>query len=84
MTRRPAIVGGRRIYRQPRTGKLRNIAGDLRTALHLRTDERGNDVEVLTGEARVDPGAPPFSHVAAFVGEYAELTPRVHKTVPGS
>lgn len=61
------------IYSQPRTGKLRNIAGNPRAALHLRTDEHGNEVVVLTGDARVDPAAQPLDANQAFVEKYAEL-----------
>ena len=61
------------VYSQPHTGKLRNIAGNPRAALHLRTDEHGNEVVVLTGDARVDPAAQPLDANPTFVEKYAEL-----------
>ena len=69
------------IYSQPRTGKLRNLGHSQRAALHLRTDEHGNDVVVLTGDAGVDPGAPRGDANPAFVEKYAALVAGMHTTV---
>jgi PPOX class probable F420-dependent enzyme len=69
------------VYSQPHTGKLRNIARNPRASLHLRTDELGNDVVVLTGDARVEPGASPFTAVPAFVDKYADSIADMHLTV---
>jgi PPOX class probable F420-dependent enzyme len=69
------------VYSQPRTGKVRNIAANPRAALHLRTDEHGDDVVVLIGTARVDPGAPRGDANPAFVAKYAGLIAGMHTTV---
>jgi PPOX class probable F420-dependent enzyme len=58
------------IYSQPNTPKLRNIAHNPTVALSLNADPYGNDVVILTGEARVVPDAPLVHQVPAFVAKY--------------
>ena len=60
------------IYSQPGAPKLRNIAGNPKVALNLDSDGRGGDIVILSGEARVDAGAPPAHEVAAYVEKYRE------------
>lgn len=60
------------IYSQPNTPKLRNIAQRPRVGLHLNSDAPGNDVVIVTGEARIDAGAPPAHEVPAMVGKYRD------------
>jgi PPOX class probable F420-dependent enzyme len=60
------------IYSQPNTQKLRNIARSARVSLHLNSDQWGNDVTVLTGEARIDEAALLVREVPAFVKKYVE------------
>lgn len=58
------------IYSQPKTPKLRNIAENSTVALHLNGDPYGNDIVILTGEARVAEDAPPVHEHPAFVEKY--------------
>ena len=58
------------IYSQPGTQKLRNIAGSATVALHLRGDAWGNDITIVTGDARIDHDAPLVREVPAFVKKY--------------
>ena len=60
------------IYSQPNTQKLRNIARSARVALHLNSDQWGYDVVIVTGEARIEAGAPPVREVPAFVKKYVD------------
>src|SRR3712207_1065917 len=58
------------IYSQPDTPKLRNIGRNLRVSLNLDGDGQGGDIVVLTGDARIDTGAPPANAVADYVAKY--------------
>ena len=52
--------------------RTRNIAANARVALGFLGDRLGGDVAVLTGEARIDPSAPPAHEVPAYLAKYAE------------
>jgi PPOX class probable F420-dependent enzyme len=52
--------------------RTRNLAANPRVALNFRGDRLGEDVVVLTGEARIDPAAPPAHEVPAYLAKYAE------------
>ncbi len=71
------------IYSQPNTFKLRNIAHNSQVALHLDGDGQGGDIVVFTGEARIDPDAPPANAVARFVARYAQGFQRIGTTPEG-
>jgi PPOX class probable F420-dependent enzyme len=58
------------IYSQPNTPKLRNIARSAKVALHLNGDRWGNDIVILTGDARIANDAPPVHEFPAFVQKY--------------
>ncbi|MGH2558169.1 MAG: TIGR03667 family PPOX class F420-dependent oxidoreductase [Thermomicrobiales bacterium] len=58
------------IYSQPNTRKLRNIARSAKVALHLNGDRHGNDIVILTGDARIADDAPPGHEVPTFVKKY--------------
>ena len=58
------------LYSQPRAGKVRNIAANPRVSLHLDTDAHGDDMIVVTGEARVDPSAPAMHVMPAYAEKY--------------
>lgn len=45
------------IFSRPRTGKVRQLAGNPHASLHFNADEHGNDVLVFLGDARL--GAEP-------------------------
>ena len=58
------------LYSQPRAGKVRNIAANPRVSLHLDTDAHGDDMIVVTGDARVDPSAPAMHVLQAYAEKY--------------
>lgn len=58
------------VYSQPDKPKLWHVATNPRVALALRTDERGDDIIVVTGEAAEDPGTRPANEVPAYLDKY--------------
>ncbi|HEX2324148.1 MAG TPA: TIGR03667 family PPOX class F420-dependent oxidoreductase [Chloroflexota bacterium] len=60
------------IFSEPAARKVRNLAGNPRASLHFNTDDQGEDVVVLTGEARTGTEMPPPERLAAYVEKYAE------------
>ena len=60
------------IYSQPETHKLRHIARSSNVSVHLNTDSEGHEVAVLTGNAMVDPSAPPADGNAEYMAKYDE------------
>lgn len=59
------------IYSQPDTPKLRNIAANPRVSLNFNSNANGGDIVVLTGDAWLDPAAPPANTLPAYVEKYA-------------
>src|SRR4051794_24730378 len=51
------------IYSQANQAKLRNIQRNPKVALHFDSDGTGGNIVVITGEARIDPQAPPANAV---------------------
>jgi PPOX class probable F420-dependent enzyme len=68
------------IYSRPNTQKLRNIAARPRVALNLDGDGRGGDIVIFSGEARIDPSAPPAHRVPAYIARYAAFISRYNWT----
>ena len=68
------------IYSRPAAPKLRNIERNPRVALNLDGDGRGGDIVVLTGDARIDPGAPPADAVPDYVAKYREAITQIGMT----
>jgi PPOX class probable F420-dependent enzyme len=68
------------IYSQPNTPKLRNIAANPRVSLNFQADEEGEDVVVLTGNAVVDPAAPPSNLHDEYRRKYARGTVHIGMT----
>lgn len=60
------------IYTQPKAKRLVNIALRPQVSLHFNSDPMGDDIVVLTGEARLDPAASPPGENAAYVEKYRE------------
>lgn len=58
------------IYSQPDTPKTRNIARHPRVAMNLNGDERGGNIVILTGEARIVADAPPADRHPAYLEKY--------------
>jgi PPOX class probable F420-dependent enzyme len=59
------------LYSQREAPKLRNIAANPRVALHLQADADGDDVVIVSGEARASED-PPAHEVAAYVEKYRD------------
>ena len=53
--------------------KLRHIAANPRVALALRTDEIGDEITVVSGDAVVDASLPSADAVPDYVAKYAGL-----------
>ena len=60
------------IFSEPAARKVRNLAGNPRASLHFNTDGDGDDVVVVTGEARTGTEMPPPEQLAAYAEKYAE------------
>lgn len=65
------------VYSQRDKPKLRHIAANPRVALAMRTDAYGDDIVVVTGDASVDPSAPPADRVPQYVEKYGPLISRL-------
>jgi PPOX class probable F420-dependent enzyme len=65
------------VYSVPDKPKLRHIAENPRVALALRTDERGDDLVVITGEAVVDESAPAAFELPEYVEKYRDAIARL-------
>jgi PPOX class probable F420-dependent enzyme len=60
------------IYSQPKAGKLPNIEGNPRVALHLRGTETGDDIVIFEGTAEREDDQVPADGVPAYVEKYRE------------
>ena len=60
------------IYSQPDTHKVRHLTRSPGVSVHFNTDSDGHEVTVLTGEARVDPGAPPADRHREYLEKYRQ------------
>jgi PPOX class probable F420-dependent enzyme len=65
------------VYSQPNKPKLRHIATNPRVALALRTDEDGDALVVITGEAVVDESAPRADALAGYIEKYRSSIARL-------
>jgi PPOX class probable F420-dependent enzyme len=65
------------VYSQREKPKLRHIAANPRVALALRTDELGDEITVITGEALVDASLPSADKVSEYVAKYRALIERL-------
>ena len=68
------------IYSQPNTPKLRNIARRPSVALNLEGDSLGDNIIVISGEARIDADAPPAHRVPAYAEKYRPGIARIGMT----
>jgi PPOX class probable F420-dependent enzyme len=59
------------IYTLNGAWRLEHIRRNQHVAFHLNGDEAGNDVVVITGEARITTGEPLADQTAAYVAKYA-------------
>ncbi len=60
------------IYSRPHTPKLRNIADRPRVALNFDSDKQGGDIVVFSGDALIDPNAPPADQLSPYLDKYRE------------
>jgi len=65
------------VYSQRDKPKLRHIGANPRVAVALRTDELGDEITVVTGDAAVDPSTPSADRLAEYIDKYAGLIARL-------
>jgi PPOX class probable F420-dependent enzyme len=65
------------VYSQRGTPKLRHIERNPRVAFALRTDQLGDEITVVTGDAVVDASAPAADELPEYVSKYAALIARL-------
>lgn len=68
------------IYSQPNAPKLRNIAVHPVVSLNFQANHEGEDVVILTGEAVIDPSAPPSNLHPEYRKKYAGGTIQIGMT----
>jgi PPOX class probable F420-dependent enzyme len=68
-------------YSQPNARRLKNITRRPRVSLNLEAGEWGDDVVVITGEARLDPAAPPWHQFPGAVEKYEEGARQLGQTL---
>ena len=71
------------LYSQRDKPKLHHIAANPRVALAMRTDEHGDALVVITGDAAVDKSAPPPDQVPEYIEKYRGEIARLGSDVPG-
>jgi PPOX class probable F420-dependent enzyme len=69
------------IYTLPNAARLAHIKRNPRVALNLESFGKGDDVVILTGDARLAPDAPPADKNLAYVAKYGDAMARVSKSV---
>ena len=65
------------VYSQPDTPKLRHIAVNPRVAVALRTDERADELAVITGGAAVDQTTPAADAHDSYAAKYRAAIERL-------
>ncbi len=65
------------VYSQRDKPKLRHIAANPRVSMAMRTDELGDEITVITGEAVVDSSLPSVDRVPDYLAKYGELITRL-------
>jgi PPOX class probable F420-dependent enzyme len=65
------------VYSQRDKPKLRHIAANPRVAFALRTDELGDEITVITGDAVVDPTIPSAAELPGYAEKYGALIARL-------
>ena len=65
------------IYSVPGQAKVKNIERNPKVALHLDSQNSGDDIVILTGKAEIDPTAPPLDRNDAYVGKYRDDIKRI-------
>ena len=70
------------IFSERNTAKLRHIARNPLVALNFNTDDDGDDVGVMTGEAKILGEPPPAARVKAYLRKYQKGVKDIGMTVP--
>ena len=65
------------VYSQREKPKLRHIAANPRVSVAMRTDELGDEITVLAGEAVVDSSLPSAAEHPGYREKYADLIARL-------
>ena len=65
------------VYSERNKPKLRHIAANRRVAFALRTDELGDEITVISGEAAIDESIPAADQVPGYVEKYGALIARL-------
>jgi PPOX class probable F420-dependent enzyme len=65
------------VYTPRSAAKLRHLAGNPRVAFAMRTDELGDEITVITGDAVVDESIPPADRLPGYVEKYGALIERL-------
>ncbi len=65
------------IYTRPEGRKIAHLARAPKVSLNFDGDGKGGDIVVFTGEAAVDPAAPPPAQNEAYLAKYAEGIKRI-------
>jgi PPOX class probable F420-dependent enzyme len=60
--------------------RVRNMASNPHVALNFAGDGRGGDVVVLSGDATIDPDAPPADHDRDYLAKYDPQIARIGMT----
>jgi PPOX class probable F420-dependent enzyme len=58
------------VFSQPTAAKVRHISANPAVCLHLDADAWGENIVVVTGEARIVPDHPPADRTPAYVEKY--------------
>lgn len=59
------------VYSRPNAAKVRQISANPRVCLHLESDVWGENIVIVTGEARLAPDHPPADQTVAYAEKYA-------------
>ena len=60
------------VYSKPTAAKVRHIGANPRVCLHLDPNDWGEDVVIITGEARFAPERPRADECAAYITKYRD------------
>jgi PPOX class probable F420-dependent enzyme len=61
------------IYSVRGSRRERNIAANHHVTLNLDTDDAGDPVLIVDGDAHIDPAAPPADQMPAYIAKYEAL-----------
>lgn len=70
------------MFSERNTAKLRHIPQNPKVALNFNTDEDGDNVAVLLGEARILSNPPPATRVNVYLRKYKQGIKDIGMTVP--